>query len=199
MKDAGCLIEPPVSVPIVAGVRLAAKAEAEPPDDPPGTILSPNGFVTFPKKLVSLDEPIANSSQFNLPSKKAPSNHNLFVTVDSYVGRKLFKILLPAVVLTSLVQNISLTAIGMPGNKPLGMFFLSKFFADTKASSKHFVIYVFSLSELSAFFINDFVTSSEVKSLFFIPLTKSTIEKFVKSVILFHHLRNYEKFVGFFR
>jgi len=35
VKDAGCLIEPPVSVPIVAGVRLAAKAEAEPPDDPP--------------------------------------------------------------------------------------------------------------------------------------------------------------------
>ena len=37
VKDAGCLIEPPVSVPIVAGVNCPATAEAEPPDDPPGT------------------------------------------------------------------------------------------------------------------------------------------------------------------
>ena len=35
------------------------------------------------KKLVSLDEPIANSSQFNFPSKKAPLFHKFFVTVDS--------------------------------------------------------------------------------------------------------------------
>ena len=41
VKEAGCLIEPPVSVPIVAGVSPAAKAEAEPPDDPPGTKFSP--------------------------------------------------------------------------------------------------------------------------------------------------------------
>ena len=34
MKDAGCLIEPPVSVPIVAGVNLAASAAEDPPDDP---------------------------------------------------------------------------------------------------------------------------------------------------------------------
>ena len=40
MKEAGCLIDPPVSVPIVAGVNLAAKADAEPPDEPPGTKLS---------------------------------------------------------------------------------------------------------------------------------------------------------------
>jgi len=32
------------------------------------------------------------------------------------VGTKLFKILLPAVVLTSFVQNKSFTAIGIPGN-----------------------------------------------------------------------------------
>ena len=117
MKEAGCLIDPPVSVPIVAGVKLAANALEDPPDEPPGTKFFSIGLITFPKKLVSLDEPIANSSQFNLPSRIAPSFHKLLVTVDSYVGTKFSKILLPAVVLTSLVQNKSFTAIGIPGSK----------------------------------------------------------------------------------
>ena len=34
VKDAGCLIDPPVSVPIVAGVSFAANAEADPPEEP---------------------------------------------------------------------------------------------------------------------------------------------------------------------
>ena len=33
---AGCLIEPPVSVPMVNNVERDATAEADPPDDPPG-------------------------------------------------------------------------------------------------------------------------------------------------------------------
>ncbi len=49
MKEAGCLIDPPVSVPIVAGVRFAHTAAAEPPEEPPGTTLSFNGLITFPK------------------------------------------------------------------------------------------------------------------------------------------------------
>ena len=48
VNEAGCLIDPPVSVPIVAGVRLAARAEAEPPEDQPGINLSPYGFITLP-------------------------------------------------------------------------------------------------------------------------------------------------------
>ena len=83
VKDAGCLIEPPVSVPIVVGVNLAASAEADPPDDPPGTTFLPTGLSTLPKKLVSFDEPIANSSQLSFPSKIAPSSHKCWVTVDS--------------------------------------------------------------------------------------------------------------------
>ena len=51
MKEAGCLIDPPVSVPIVAGVRSAASADAEPPDDPPGTVSLAIGFITFPNNL----------------------------------------------------------------------------------------------------------------------------------------------------
>ena len=140
VKDAGCLIEPPVSVPIVAGVNLAASAEADPPDDPPGTTFLPTGLSTFPKKLVSFDEPIANSSQFNLPNNIPPAFHKLSVTVDSYVGVKLCNILLPAVVLTFLVQNKSLTAIGMPGSFKSKFGFSSNCFAFVNAFSKSVVI-----------------------------------------------------------
>ncbi len=65
----------------------AATAEAEPPDEPPGTsgLLLPrarHGLTTGPKWLVSLDEPMANSSIFSLPSITAPASHRFCVTVD---------------------------------------------------------------------------------------------------------------------
>ena len=62
------------------------------------------------------------------------------MTVDSYVGIKLFNILLPAVVLTPLVQNKSLTAIGMPGNLQSKFGLLSNFLALRIAESKSSVI-----------------------------------------------------------
>ena len=83
VNEAGCLIDPPVSVPIVIGVNWPATAEAEPPEDPPGTKFLSIGFWTFPKKLVSLEDPIANSSQFNFPRRIAPSFQIFWVTVDS--------------------------------------------------------------------------------------------------------------------
>ena len=49
MNEAGCLIDPPVSVPIVAGVNFAAKADADPPDEPPGTKFLSIGLITLPK------------------------------------------------------------------------------------------------------------------------------------------------------
>ena len=44
VKEAGCLIDPPVSVPIVIGVNWAATAEDDPPDDPLGTKFLSIGF-----------------------------------------------------------------------------------------------------------------------------------------------------------
>ena len=35
-KEAGCLIEPPVSVPVAKAHKFAFTAAAEPPEDPPG-------------------------------------------------------------------------------------------------------------------------------------------------------------------
>ena len=68
VKEAGCLIEPPVSVPIVIGVKLAANAEADPPEDPPGTKFLWIGLWTFPKKLVSLDDAKAKKLEADLNS-----------------------------------------------------------------------------------------------------------------------------------
>ena len=42
-------MDPPVSVPMVAGVNFAAKAEADPPEDPTGTKFLSIGLTTFPK------------------------------------------------------------------------------------------------------------------------------------------------------
>ena len=71
-KAAGCRIEPPVSVPVAATHNSAATAAAEPPDEPPGTQSKSQGFLTAPKKLFSLDEPMANSSRLVLPNVTAP-------------------------------------------------------------------------------------------------------------------------------
>src|SRR6185312_8357716 len=106
-------IEPPVSVAVAPMHNSAATADAEPPDEPPGTrsVLEPwrrHGLATGPKQAVSFDEPIANSSLLSLPSSTAPSRHSCEVMVDSYGGTKLPRIFEHAVVRTSFVANRSL-------------------------------------------------------------------------------------------
>ena len=93
VSAAGWRIEPPVSVAVAARHRSAATAADEPPEEPPGTSLSVerppslplrrHGETTGPKALVSLEEPIANSSQLSLPSMTAPAFHRLPPTVNS--------------------------------------------------------------------------------------------------------------------
>ncbi len=82
-KAAGWRIEPPVSVAVAAGARRAAIAAAEPPEEPPGTASASHGFFTGPKAEFSLAEPIANSSQFTLPSVTMPAALNFWTTVAS--------------------------------------------------------------------------------------------------------------------
>src|SRR5690606_15178954 len=123
VKAAGWRIEPPVSDAVAARHRSAATAEAEPPDEPPGVrsafeLLDFHGFFTGPKAEDSLDEPMANSSMFSLPSMTAPSRHRLAVTVDSYGGLNPRSMLEPAVVCTPSVQNRSLMPSGAPSSAP---------------------------------------------------------------------------------
>ncbi len=77
-----------MSVAVAARQMSAATAAAEPPEEPPGVscwleLVARQGLTTGPKAEVSLDEPMANSSMFSLPSITAPSRHRFEVTVES--------------------------------------------------------------------------------------------------------------------
>src|SRR3989338_5677961 len=80
---AGCRTEPPVSDPRANTARLAATAAADPPDDPPGIILSSNGFLVGPKAELSVVLPIAASSMLVLPRNVAPACRSFLITVAS--------------------------------------------------------------------------------------------------------------------
>ena len=80
---AGWRILPPVSVPVANGERRAATAAAEPPEEPPGTLLISQGFWTGPKYEFSFDDPMANSSILVFPSITIFSFFSFFVTVAS--------------------------------------------------------------------------------------------------------------------
>src|SRR3954451_19917174 len=69
-KDAGWRMEPPVSEPRAATEVPCATEAAEPPLEPPGTRSGSTGLRTGPYAEFSLEEPIANSSQFVLPMIK---------------------------------------------------------------------------------------------------------------------------------
>src|ERR1700712_1783919 len=123
VNAAGWRIEPPVSVAVAPMHNSAAPADADPPEEPPGTsvVLEPSrrhGLTTGPKHEVSFDEPIANSSLLSLPSITAPSRHSCELTVDSYVGTNSPRILEHAVVRTPLVANRSLIPSGIPASEP---------------------------------------------------------------------------------
>src|SRR5262250_373778 len=72
-NDAGWRTDPPVSDPSAAGTAPAATSAAEPPDDPPGTRAGSSGCRLRPNAECSVDDPIANSSQFVLPAITAPA------------------------------------------------------------------------------------------------------------------------------
>ena len=82
-RAAGCRIEPPVSEPSASGTNPAATAAAEPPEDPPGTRLTSWGLRVGPVAEVSVEEPMANSSMFVLPTTTAPAARRRDTTVAS--------------------------------------------------------------------------------------------------------------------
>ena len=61
--------------------------------------------------------PIPNSSRFVFPISIAPESNSLSTTVALYDGTKLCNIFEPHVVVISLVQKLSFTAIGIPSSK----------------------------------------------------------------------------------
>ena len=81
-----------------------------------------------------VEDPIANSSKLVFPINTAPLLNNLFVTFDSYVGKKFLRIFDPAVVGMSFVQNKSF----IPRGTPLSDNFLSVTFSSSLHLSKTF-------------------------------------------------------------
>src|SRR3954454_22751506 len=117
-SEAGWRMEPPVSVAVATGATRAATAAAEPPEEPPGTSFRSQGFLTGPYQLVSLDDPMANSSMLVLPSVTMPAASSFSTTVASYGDTKLSSMREPQLVLIPAVQKMSLCASGSPVRAP---------------------------------------------------------------------------------
>src|SRR5215211_925676 len=91
----------------------AATAAAEPPLEPPGTRVGSHGLRDGPNAEFSVEEPIANSSVFVLPSSDRPASLQRAATVESNTGTYPARIFDPAVVSTPFVEITSFSAIGM--------------------------------------------------------------------------------------
>ena len=75
-----------MSEPSAQGASPPATAAAEPPPEPPGTRVGSHGFRDGPNAEFSVEEPIANSSVFVLPSVTRPASLHRRATVESYRG-----------------------------------------------------------------------------------------------------------------
>ncbi len=117
---AGWRIDPPVSEPRAIAAKPAATAAAEPPLDPPGTRAGSCGLRVGPKAEFSVDDPMANSSRFVLPTTTAPAALSSSTTVASYGGRQPSRILDEHVVGMARVQRLSFKATGTPARGPTG-------------------------------------------------------------------------------
>ena len=82
----GNFTEPPVSEPSAHGASPPETAAADPPPDPPGTRDGSHGLRDGPNAEFSLEEPIANSSVFVLPSRRSPCALQFAATVESKTG-----------------------------------------------------------------------------------------------------------------
>ena len=82
---AGPLIDPPVSVPTLSGVRRAAIAAPDPEEEPAAVYSAPQGLTTGPNPD-RRPLPVPNSRRFNLPSRIAPAELRRSTIVESYSG-----------------------------------------------------------------------------------------------------------------
>ena len=112
-------MEPPVSEPSAKKHSLAATAAADPPEDPPGTWASFQGFFVAPKADVSVVEPMANSSMLVLPRITAPAFSKFNTASEENVGIKLPRIFEEQVVSIPSVHILSLIATGTPARGPV--------------------------------------------------------------------------------
>src|SRR6476620_11198373 len=133
--DAGWRTEPPVSEPSAMRTMPAATDAAEPPDEPPGTRVRSTGLSTGPHALYSLELPIANSSQFVLPTSTAPASRSRVMTVASYGLTYPSRIREPHVVCRCVVAMLSFATNGTPASAPAALAASTAFASASECAS----------------------------------------------------------------
>src|SRR5436190_11130099 len=101
-----------------SAAKPAATAAAEPPLDPPGTRVGSCGLRVGPNAEFSVEDPIANSSRFVLPTRTAPASRSRVTAVASYGGRHPSRIFDEHVVGIPRVHMLSFSASGTPASGP---------------------------------------------------------------------------------
>src|SRR4051794_23495967 len=100
------------------GARPPATAADEPPEEPPGIRSGFHGLRVTRYAEFSVEDPMANSSMFVLPSRTVPAAFSRAATVASYGGFQPSRIFDPLVVGTPSVTTTSLRATGTPASGP---------------------------------------------------------------------------------
>src|SRR5262245_51468991 len=81
--EAGLRTEPPVSVPSAAGTGPGPAATPDPPDEPPGKLLPPQGLTAGGQGRSKEGPPMANSWVASLPMKTPPASRRRWETAAS--------------------------------------------------------------------------------------------------------------------
>src|ERR1041384_502683 len=97
-------------------VMPLATAPADPPEEPPGTRSGASGFRAGPYALFSVDEPIANSSMFDLATITAPARRRRAIAVASYGLTYPSRMREPQEVGSDVVAMLSFTTTGTPSS-----------------------------------------------------------------------------------
>ena len=123
--DAGEMIEPSVSVPMVSAANPDAAAAPEPDDEPPTSVDVSYGFSTWPpSELLPLDwlfeTQAANSVRFVLPRMIAPAAFSRRTMNASRLGTECSSTIEAAVVGMPATSMLSLSRTGRPSSAPRG-------------------------------------------------------------------------------
>ncbi len=117
-KEAGILIEPPISVPRASGVIPAATTAPEPPLDPPGVQSSRHGFRVTPYNSLSVYPASQYGGFVVLATTIAPAWRSLRTVTASSLGTKSARTRVPIVAGAPRTQITSFIATGTPHSAP---------------------------------------------------------------------------------
>ena len=117
-RAAGRRTEPPVSVPIPAGIMRAATATAVPPLDPPGIIDGPQGLRAAPVTALLFVIPKASSCMFAFAPSSAPTSKRAAATGAFRGATNPASAPVAPLVVSAVVSMLSLRASGTPASGP---------------------------------------------------------------------------------